>query len=112
MVLEIKYYCEKCGERYTNVYNKWCKPCQINNLNWISGNEMIDNFIQKMQLEINDSWDEVFEWIPYDQFNDIEEIGRGDFAIVYSAIWKDGPLNYSESNKKYTRKSDKKVLKC
>ena len=35
-----------------------------------------------------------FEWIPYNQFGNIEEIGKGGFATVYSAIWKDGPLGY------------------
>ncbi|CAB5377541.1 unnamed protein product [Rhizophagus irregularis] len=33
---------------------------------WISGNEKIDNFIQKMQVETNDSGI-VFEWITYNQ---------------------------------------------
>ena len=66
-----------------------------------------------MQLKINHPWNIVFEWISYNQFSDIEEIGRGGFATVYSAIWKDGPLTYDEDNEEYTRKSDRKVtLKC
>ena len=47
-----------------------------------------------MQLKIYNYDDIVFEWIPYNQFNDIKEIGKSDFTIVYSAIWKDGPLHY------------------
>ena len=36
----------------------------------------------------------------------LKEIGRGDFATVYSAIWKEG-------NEEYTRKPNYKVaLKC
>ena len=32
---------------------------------------------------------------------------------MYSAIWKNGPLNYDRFHGKYTRKSDKNVaLKC
>ena len=73
--------------------------------NWTSGNEKIDNFIQEMQLKINDSNDIVFEWIPYDQFNDIKEINKGDFATVYSAEWKDGSLHYNSNKRKYTRQS-------
>ena len=74
--------CEKCGEEYTNEGWEWCKPCQIDNLkgnftNWTSGNEKIDNVIQEMQLKIDSSRDIVFEWIPYNQFSDIKEIGRG-----------------------------------
>src|SRR4051794_12445355 len=108
--------CEKCGEEY--IYIDWCKPCQIDNLkgnftNWTSGNEKVDDFIQEMQLKINGSRDIVFEWIQYNQFSDIKEIGRGGFATVYSAIWKDGLLNYNRDNKEYTRNSDYKVaLKC
>ena len=41
--------CNKCGEEYTDVNYQWCKPCQINDLkgNLNSGNEKIDNFVQK-----------------------------------------------------------------
>ena len=109
--------CKKCGEEYTIVYEKWCKPCQIDNLkttNLTSGNEKIDNFIQEMQLKIKDDESIVFEWIPYNQFSDIKEIGRGGFATVYSAIWKDGPLKYNIISKEYTRKyvNKKVALKC
>ena len=109
-------FCRKCGKEYTNVYQNWCKPCQIDNLkgnftNWTSGNEKIDKFIQEMQLKIVNSWDIVFEWIPYNQFSDIKEIGRGGFATVYSAIWKDGRLEYKYGE--YTRKPNTKIaLKC
>src|SRR4051794_18788261 len=107
--------CENCGEKYTHVTYKWCKPCLINDLktNLTSGNEKIDNFIQEMQLKIDSRKDIVFEWIPYNQFNDIKEIGKGGFATVYSAIWKDGRLLYDSSNREYTRLSNYKVaLKC
>ena len=64
-----------------------------------------------MHLKINSKYDIVFEWIPYNQFNNIEEISKGDFATIYSATWKNGPLNYKINE--YTRTSDKKVaLKC
>ena len=63
-----------------------------------------------MQLKIKYDSDTVFEWIPYNQFSDI---GRGGFATVYSAIWKDGPLKYNSRSKEYTRASNYKVaLKC
>ena len=62
-----------------------------------------------MQLKINDPDDVVFEWIPYNKFDNIEEINKGDFATVYLAVWKDGPLNYDDNKKEYLRRSDKKV---
>ena len=105
--------CKKCGKKIGK-YFKWCKPCQIDNLkttNLTSGSEKIDNFIQKMQLKIDHSRDIVIEWIPYNQFSDIKEIGRGDF-VTHSAIWKDGQLSWNYVDK-YTRIPNKKVaLKC
>ena len=95
--------------------------CQINNLitNW-NKNKKIDNLIQEMRLTINSKNDIVFEWIPYNQFNNIEEISKGDFATIHSATWKNGPLKHSYDNmyryyydNMHTRTSDKKVsLKC
>src|SRR5204862_254901 len=80
---------------------------------YFSGNKKVDDLIQEMQLKINSKKDIIFEWILYNQFDNIEEINKGDFATVYSAIWKDGPLCYDDDGKEYSRKSDKKVaLKC
>ncbi|RGB37008.1 kinase-like domain-containing protein [Rhizophagus diaphanus] len=101
-IIVIEYiYCEKCSKIFKILHDTWCKSCQldylkINSLNWTSGNKKIDALIQEMQLKINNKSDTIFEWIPYNQFNKIEEIGKGGFAIVYSAIWKDGPLFYKE----------------
>ena len=107
-------YCEKCFKEYTNIAYKWCKPCQINRLKEnstyrICKNEKIDEIIQDMQLKINYYDDIIFEWIPYNQFNDINNIKKeSEFssAIVYSAIWKDGPLYYDWNLKEYKRKSN------
>jgi serine/threonine protein kinase len=67
-----------------------------------------------MQLKINSYNDIIVEWIPYNQFNIIKEIGKGGFATVYLAIWMDGPLIYSRyGNSKPERSLNKKVaLKC
>ena len=55
----------------------------------------------------------IFEWIPYNQFNEIKETGKNGSITVYSAIWKDGPLKRNYWNDKYIRVSNKKVaLKC
>src|SRR5947207_4023297 len=95
----------KCFGKYENI-NKWCKPCQISDLKanftaWTSENEKIDRFIQEKQLSINHYNDVVFKWIPYNQFNDIEEINKNEFVIIYSAIWKNNTSSYK-----------KVVLKC
>jgi hypothetical protein len=85
----------------------------INTINWTSENEIIDNFIQEMQLSDKNHSNVIVEWIPYNQFNEIKEIGKYNSIVVYSAIWKDGPLYYNNNNNEYTRDSNKKVtLKC
>jgi hypothetical protein len=110
--MDLEDQCKKCDKKYYT----WCVSCQINDLknnfrNWTSGNENIDNFIQEMQLNIYYDNDIIVEWIPYDQFNNIKKINKDDFAIVYSAIWKDGPLD--DNKKKKKRINNKKVaLKC
>ncbi|UZN98885.1 uncharacterized protein OCT59_000170 [Rhizophagus irregularis] len=111
-------YCENCNNKsYTHINYKWCKQCQLNNLkksfvNWASGNEKIDNFIQEMQLKINDDYDIIVEWIPYNQFSDIKEISKNDSFAVYSAVWKSGPLRYDTFYNKLQRYSlvDNKVF--
>ena len=114
-------YCEKCGEKYTDLLNKWCKPCQTDYLknnftNWSSGNEKIDNYIQKMQLKIDKYNDTILEWIPHNQFDNIKEINKNDFSTVFSAIWKDDPLKYNRYKKLYKRnlKNQNQIvsLKC
>jgi hypothetical protein len=71
------YYCDICGNKYENKYDKWCKPCRANQIKndftkWSSGNEKIDDFIQKMQLEFKKN-EALFEWIPYNKFINVEE---------------------------------------
>jgi hypothetical protein len=84
----------------------------LRNFTWPSENERIDNFVQEMQLNIEDC-NIVFEWIPYNQFNEIKEMGKNSSIIMYSAIWKDGPLHYDYIYAKYIRDSNKEVaLKC
>ncbi|RGB29504.1 hypothetical protein C1646_818461 [Rhizophagus diaphanus] len=107
-------YCEQCDEKYTSfLFNKWCKPCQLKNIKNLlygtSGSERIDKFIQEMQLEIDNSKNIIFEWIPYNQFSNIKEIGKGGFATIYSATWKDGPLSYNGCE--YVRDKKKIALK-
>ena len=116
-MLQIDMDCEKCGEVYTYVEDRWCKPCQIDNLkknfiNWTSGNEVVDNYIQEKQqkegfYDIDNPNSIILEWIPYNQLNDIKEIN----SDLYSAIWKDGPLYFCFHKREYLRKSgNQKVI--
>ncbi|GBC01689.1 hypothetical protein RclHR1_00430006 [Rhizophagus clarus] len=116
LVLQTKYYCEHCGKKYDNQFeidNKSCIYCQINH-----ENKKINDLIKAMRLNIDHNFSKfsiIFEWIPYNQFNNIEEIGKGGFSTVYSAIWKNGLL-YNEvyyGKSYWKRKPNIKVaLKC
>ncbi|GET67179.1 kinase-like domain-containing protein [Rhizophagus irregularis DAOM 181602=DAOM 197198] len=84
-------YCLKCGEIYTEdrkLNNKWCKPCQMNNLK---------------------NRDIIIEWIPYYQFSDIKKISKSDLTEVYSAKWKDGPFQYDKNLGEYLRLPYKEI---
>src|SRR5438034_737980 len=108
-------YNEYSEEYFKECYVKYSESDEHKKIftNWISGNEKIDDLIREMQLKINVYRDILFEWIPYNQFSNIEEIGRGGFATVYSATWNDGPLSYYKNKDEWIRDSDKKVaLKC
>ncbi|EXX74381.1 Rad53p [Rhizophagus irregularis DAOM 197198w] len=103
-------YCNICGEEYSNKQYEWCNPCQINYLkanfeNWTSGSKQIDDYIQEKQLQIYNLWEMIFEWIPYNQFNNIKEMGYDSATVT----WKDGPLYYNFIERKWMRKSGKKV---
>jgi hypothetical protein len=111
-------YCEKCGEIYTNISNKRCKSCQMNDLkenlkNLTSKNKKIDELIKDMYLKFDYLNGIVFEWIPFNQFNNIKEIGKSNFATVYLATWNDGPLYFNKHDNMYKRNQNMKViLKC
>ncbi|GES95369.1 kinase-like domain-containing protein [Rhizophagus clarus] len=74
LILQLKYYCEKCGKEYDNEFEintKSCMLCQISH-----ENKKINDLIQEMKLNIDHKASNsiIFEWIPYDQFDDIKEI--------------------------------------
>ncbi|RHZ89615.1 hypothetical protein Glove_13g175 [Diversispora epigaea] len=84
--------CPECNQEYVVYY--WCKPCNSKHFqndfnNWTSGNDKIDKLIQDEQLNANKYW-EVIEWIPFERFNDVKQIGRGGFGTIHYAKWIDG----------------------
>jgi hypothetical protein len=107
-------YCERCGEEYSGIILNWCESCYKNDLkmnfiNWTSGNEDIDNFIQEIQLNYISRRYSSFQWIPYNEFYNIKE-KNDDKVLSYSATWKDGPLSYYDSkDKNMIRNSNEKV---
>ncbi|CAB4443337.1 unnamed protein product [Rhizophagus irregularis] len=46
------------------------------------------------------------EWVPFDRFTDIKEIGEGGFAKVYSATWIDGKSYYGKQSDRSWKKRE------
>ena len=86
-----------CPECNQNFYKYgWCNPCNSKHFqndfnNWTSGNDKIDKFIQYAQLNVN-AYKEIIEWIPFDRFKDVKQIGKGEFGTIYFAQWMDGSI--------------------
>src|SRR4051812_28443584 len=83
--------CKKC--------NKICSAIHFrqNFINWTSGNDNIDKFIQDSQLLVHDNYklsDAFLEWIPYHRLNDIKYITKGGFVKTYRANWIDGNIHH------------------
>jgi hypothetical protein len=63
-----------------------------------------------MQLKIKFYDDAIFEWIPYNQFNDFDEISKYGYITVQSAIWKGGLLCYNKNVANNQKKSQNKKV--
>ena len=91
----------------TSIGKKWF---QQNFLNWTSGNDFIDKFIQKSQLNAQNV-KQVLEWIPYNRFKNVEYFDKGGFCTIYKATLLDGPIRYwSKNKKKWIRFIEKTVI--
>ncbi|CAB4443323.1 unnamed protein product [Rhizophagus irregularis] len=51
------------------------------------------------------------EWVPFDRFKDVKQIGEGGFAKVYSATWIDGKAKYKRQNDESWKKEEPKPIK-
>ncbi|RHZ86174.1 hypothetical protein Glove_54g20 [Diversispora epigaea] len=97
--------CPECNQEYDGW---WCNPCNSKHLQndfnyWTSGNDKIDKFIQDAQLNAKKFF-KVIEWIPYDRFKDVKQIGRGGFGTIHYARWIDGFIfNWDIENQQWKR---------
>lgn len=78
-------WCQQCQQPNTSY--KWCQSCQekewqaeIKNL---TGQEVVEKFIEQRGRD-------KLQWIPYEQFANIEQIGEGGFSKICKACWKEG----------------------
>jgi hypothetical protein len=81
--LNITKNCSYCNKPFTE--ELWCKKCDPRRrMDWSSGNSDIDKFIKDT---IYAGGYQFLEWVPFDRFKDVKQIGEGGFAKVYSATW-------------------------
>src|SRR5207247_1344451 len=84
-----KRICENCNQKC--LATLYCEYCVQNYLkanfpNWTSGNNDIDNLIQKSQMETLMP-NKVIEWIPYNNLQNIKYLTSGGFSEIYTADW-------------------------
>src|ERR1051325_6124270 len=102
----LKMSCPDCKQPYSGYY--YCQNCnskrfQQNFNKWTSGNELVDNFIQDVQIKAK-SYPEVIEWIPYNRLRNIQYLAQGGFSTVYKAIWLDGLIeNWDKKKQQWER---------
>ena len=99
MVLN-NYRCKKC--------NRICNAIHFQDkiMDWTSGNNDIDKFIQDTQLSEHTyhNVNNALEWIPYDRMYDIKYISQDEFGKIYQANWIDGYIgNWTNTNKNWKR---------
>ena len=103
---------ENCYQRLDGKF--WCKECVPSCIieGWTSGNSEIDEFIKDTiynvgSFFVDDDYYPLFlEWVEFDRFENVKQIGEGGFAKVYSATWIDGRAKYFRQNVGNWKKSD------
>ncbi|GBC07522.1 hypothetical protein RclHR1_07500007 [Rhizophagus clarus] len=87
-----KRICENCNQGC--LATLYCEYCVRNYLkdnfsNWTSGNDDIDNLIQKCQMESLGPAN-IVEWFPYNNIKNIKYLTKGGFSEIYTADWIEG----------------------
>ena len=101
--------CSYCHKPFTE--KLWCKQCDPFRMieGWSSGNPDIDKLIKDTMY--NNKYGRFLEWVPFDRFEDLKQIGEGGFAKVYSATWKDGNARYRKQGGGSWKKLDPEPIK-
>jgi hypothetical protein len=95
-IVESKYKkkkCNKCKKRKPlDERHQICRICyKMKPIFKPSGNKIIDNFIRYTQINLVTDKGRM-EFVPFDQFINIEFIAEGGFSKIYKATWINGPI--------------------
>ena len=95
---DVNKNCSHCNKSFTE--ELWCKECDPFRIveGWTSGSPDIDKFIKDTMYDARDNNGKFLEWVSFDRFTDIKEVGEGGFAKVYSTTWIDGKTYYDKQN--------------
>jgi hypothetical protein len=96
-----KRICENCNQKcLATLYCEYCvrNYLKANFSNWTSGNDDIDNLIQKCQMESLHP-QMIVEWIPYNNLKNIIYLTKGGFSEIYTADWPIGRYDKWDSKK-------------
>jgi hypothetical protein len=94
---------EKCNEcnkrrRPLDESHQICRICyKMKTVFKPSGNNIIDDFIRRTQINLVTDKGRM-EFVPFDQFINIEFIAEGGFSKIYKATWIDGPIYWGSIN--------------
>jgi hypothetical protein len=102
-----KRICENCNQECLAIL--YCEYCVRNYLkenfkNWTSGNDDIDNLIQKCQKETHDP-NFVVQWIPFNNLENIKYLTKGGFSEIYTASWINGYYEEWDSHTQQLKRS-------
>jgi len=105
--------CNKCSlTRYSDRFCENCISLHLQELfnTWTSGNDIIDEFIQKCQ-KISSLPTHIMEWVPFDQFENVKYLTKGGIGSIYTARWTKGHIfDYDENKKEFTYSGPQDVV--
>jgi hypothetical protein len=111
--LGTKRICENCNQKC--LATLYCEYCVRNYLiekfsNWTSGNDDIDNLIQKCQIETTRP-NVIIEWIPHRNLKNIKYLTKGGFSEIYTADWPIGRYDkWDTKNQQLIRTGNHEVI--
>src|SRR3954464_12872065 len=95
-----RIHCSECNRKRTPLHesHQICHVCYKTKAVYEpkpSGYKIIDDFIKHTQINLVKEEGKM-EFVPHDQFKNIEFIAEGGFSKIYKATWIDGPVtNYN-----------------
>ena len=102
-IVKSKYKKKKCNEcnkrrKTLDESHQICHICyKMKGKFKLSGNEVIDDFIRYTQTNFIKEEGKM-EFVPYEQFKNVEFIAEGGFSKIYKATWIDGPVRWGNKN--------------